>query len=79
MPDFGHSQDAILAITVAFLLAGLVKGVVGGGLPAVAVPIIAGAVEPAMMVTDTVSLTDMPPVFEALRTRTTQCKVMVKP
>ena len=42
-------------------------------------PLDQGAVEPAMMVTDTVSLTDMPPVFEALRTRTTQCKVMVKP
>ena len=56
MPDFGLSQDAILAITVAFLLAGLVKGVVGGGLPAVAVPIIAGAVEPAIAA----SLTLMP-------------------
>lgn len=56
MPDFGLSQDAILTITVAFLLAGLVKGVVGGGLPAVAVPIIAGAVEPAIAA----SLTLMP-------------------
>ncbi|MAF48790.1 MAG: alcohol dehydrogenase catalytic domain-containing protein [Rhodospirillales bacterium] len=42
-------------------------------------PLDQGAVEPAMMVTDTVDLSDMPPVFEALRERTTQCKVMVKP
>ncbi|NQV56230.1 MAG: alcohol dehydrogenase catalytic domain-containing protein [Rhodospirillales bacterium] len=42
-------------------------------------PLDRGAVEPRMMITDTVSLTDMPPVFEALRERTTQCKVMVKP
>ena len=56
MPDFGLTQDAILTITVAFLIAGLVKGVVGGGLPAVAVPIMAGAVEPAIAA----SLTLMP-------------------
>ena len=31
------------------------------------------------MVTDTVQLEDMPPVFEALRQRTTQCKVLVDP
>lgn len=48
MPEFGLSQDAIIAIAVAFLLASLVKGVIGGGLPAVAVPIMAGTVEPAM-------------------------------
>lgn len=58
MPDFGLTQDALIAITVAFLLAGLVKGVVGGGLPAVAVPIMAGAVEPALAA----SLTLMPVV-----------------
>lgn len=38
-----------------------------------------GAVEPHAMITDTVSLAEMPPAFEALRHRTTQCKVMVKP
>ena len=42
-------------------------------------PLDQGAVEPRMMVTDTVPLIDMPPAFEALRERTTQCKVMVKP
>jgi len=31
------------------------------------------------MVTDVVRLEDMPPVFEALRQRTTQCKVLVDP
>jgi len=48
VPDFGLGLDAILIISAAFLLAGLVKGVGGGGLPAVAVPIMAGAVEPAL-------------------------------
>jgi uncharacterized membrane protein YfcA len=56
VPDFGLSQDAILTITLAFLIAGLVKGVVGGGLPAVAVPIMVGAVEPTIAA----SLTLMP-------------------
>lgn len=36
-------------------------------------------VSPHAMITNTVSLTDMPPVFEALRRRTTQCKVLVSP
>jgi (R,R)-butanediol dehydrogenase/meso-butanediol dehydrogenase/diacetyl reductase len=31
------------------------------------------------MVTDTVALSDMPAMFEALRQRTSQCKVMVRP
>jgi (R,R)-butanediol dehydrogenase/meso-butanediol dehydrogenase/diacetyl reductase len=31
------------------------------------------------MVTDVIRLEDMPPVFEALRQRTTQCKVLVNP
>jgi (R,R)-butanediol dehydrogenase / meso-butanediol dehydrogenase / diacetyl reductase len=31
------------------------------------------------MVTDTVALSAMPPVFEALRQRTSQCKIMVRP
>jgi (R,R)-butanediol dehydrogenase / meso-butanediol dehydrogenase / diacetyl reductase len=34
---------------------------------------------PRAMVTDTVHLEDMPPIFEALRQRTTQCKVLVDP
>lgn len=34
---------------------------------------------PHSMITDTVSLEDMPTVFEALRQRTTQCKVLVNP
>ena len=39
----------------------------------------AGNLEPRAMVTDTVSLTGMSPVFEALRNRTTQCKVLINP
>lgn len=39
----------------------------------------AGHVEPRAMVTDTVSLDDMPAMFEALRERSSQCKVLVKP
>ena len=34
---------------------------------------------PRAMVTDTVSLDDMPAAFEALRQRNHQCKVMVRP
>jgi (R,R)-butanediol dehydrogenase/meso-butanediol dehydrogenase/diacetyl reductase len=36
-----------------------------------------GAVGPRAMITDTVSLDAMPTAFEALRSRTTQCKVLV--
>ena len=39
----------------------------------------AGHVEPRAMVTDTVSLADMPTMFEALRERSSQCKVLVSP
>jgi (R,R)-butanediol dehydrogenase / meso-butanediol dehydrogenase / diacetyl reductase len=38
-----------------------------------------GKAPPSAMVTDTVSLAAMPPVFEALRQRTSQCKVLVQP
>jgi (R,R)-butanediol dehydrogenase/meso-butanediol dehydrogenase/diacetyl reductase len=38
-----------------------------------------GAVEPRAMVTDTVSLEALPAAFEALRRRTSQCKVLVDP
>jgi (R,R)-butanediol dehydrogenase/meso-butanediol dehydrogenase/diacetyl reductase len=38
-----------------------------------------GAVEPRAMITDTVSLDALPTVFESLRQRTHQCKVMVDP
>jgi (R,R)-butanediol dehydrogenase/meso-butanediol dehydrogenase/diacetyl reductase len=39
----------------------------------------AGHVEPRMMITDRVSLDALPDAFEALRHRSTQCKVMVNP
>jgi len=48
MIDFGLAADTLAIVAFAFLLAGLVKGVVGGGLPAVAVPIMAGFLEPAL-------------------------------
>lgn len=39
----------------------------------------AGVIAPRSMITDRVSLDDMPAAFEALRNRTHQCKVMVEP
>jgi threonine dehydrogenase-like Zn-dependent dehydrogenase len=39
----------------------------------------AGHVEPRAMVTDTVSLNGLPAMFEALRERSSQCKVLVSP
>jgi (R,R)-butanediol dehydrogenase/meso-butanediol dehydrogenase/diacetyl reductase len=38
-----------------------------------------GQAPPHAMITETVSLSAMPAAFEALRKRTTQCKVMVRP
>ncbi|WP_374575791.1 alcohol dehydrogenase catalytic domain-containing protein [Phenylobacterium sp.] len=38
-----------------------------------------GAVAPRAMVTDTVSLDELPSAFEALRSRSPQCKVLVRP
>jgi hypothetical protein len=40
--------QSLALVALAFLAAGFVKGVVGGGLPAVAVPIMLGSVEPAV-------------------------------
>jgi (R,R)-butanediol dehydrogenase/meso-butanediol dehydrogenase/diacetyl reductase len=39
----------------------------------------AGSVEPRSMITDRVSLAELPQAFEALRHRTHQCKVLVNP
>lgn len=39
----------------------------------------AGAVEPRLMVTGTITLDDTPAVFEALKHRTHQCKVLIAP
>ncbi len=38
-----------------------------------------GAIEPRRLVTDTISLTDTPTVFESLKRRTHQCKVLIAP
>ena len=39
----------------------------------------AGAAEPRMLVTDTIGLDDVPTVFEGLKQRTHQCKVLIAP
>jgi (R,R)-butanediol dehydrogenase/meso-butanediol dehydrogenase/diacetyl reductase len=39
----------------------------------------AGHVEPRLMVTETISLAQLPQTFEALRTSSTQCKVLIDP
>lgn len=38
-----------------------------------------GAIEPRLLVTDTISLADTPAVFESLKRRTHQCKVLIAP
>jgi (R,R)-butanediol dehydrogenase/meso-butanediol dehydrogenase/diacetyl reductase len=39
----------------------------------------AGAAEPRLLVTDTISLSDTPDRFEALRLRSHDCKVLINP
>ena len=39
----------------------------------------AGATEPRLLVTDTIALDEVPAVFEALKRRTHQCKVLIAP
>jgi (R,R)-butanediol dehydrogenase/meso-butanediol dehydrogenase/diacetyl reductase len=38
-----------------------------------------GAIEPRLLVTDTISLSETPEVFESLKHRTSQCKVLIAP
>jgi (R,R)-butanediol dehydrogenase/meso-butanediol dehydrogenase/diacetyl reductase len=38
-----------------------------------------GAIEPRLLVTDTISLAETPAVFESLKQRTSQCKVLIAP
>jgi (R,R)-butanediol dehydrogenase/meso-butanediol dehydrogenase/diacetyl reductase len=38
-----------------------------------------GAIEPRLLVTDTISLAETPEVFESLKRRTSQCKVLIAP
>ena len=38
-----------------------------------------GAIEPRLLITDTISLAETPEVFESLKRRTTQCKVLIAP
>ncbi len=38
-----------------------------------------GAIEPRLLVTETISLADTPGVFESLKHRTSQCKVLIAP
>jgi (R,R)-butanediol dehydrogenase/meso-butanediol dehydrogenase/diacetyl reductase len=39
----------------------------------------AGAIEPRLIVTETISLSDTPEVYESLKKRTEQCKVLIAP
>jgi (R,R)-butanediol dehydrogenase/meso-butanediol dehydrogenase/diacetyl reductase len=39
----------------------------------------AGAIEPRLLVTDTIALEDTPEVFESLKRRSGQCKVLIAP
>jgi (R,R)-butanediol dehydrogenase/meso-butanediol dehydrogenase/diacetyl reductase len=39
----------------------------------------AGAAEPRLLVSDTISLGDAPKRFEALRTRSHDCKILINP
>ena len=48
MLELNVSAVALYIIALAFVCAGLVKGVIGGGLPAVAVPVVASTLEPAV-------------------------------
>jgi (R,R)-butanediol dehydrogenase/meso-butanediol dehydrogenase/diacetyl reductase len=38
-----------------------------------------GAMEPRLLVTDTITLSDTPEIFESLKHRTNQCKVLIAP
>jgi (R,R)-butanediol dehydrogenase/meso-butanediol dehydrogenase/diacetyl reductase len=38
-----------------------------------------GAIEPRLLVTDTIGLAETPEVFESLKHRTSQCKVLIAP
>jgi (R,R)-butanediol dehydrogenase/meso-butanediol dehydrogenase/diacetyl reductase len=38
-----------------------------------------GAIEPRLLVTDTIALAEVPEVFESLKRRTSQCKVLIAP
>jgi (R,R)-butanediol dehydrogenase/meso-butanediol dehydrogenase/diacetyl reductase len=38
-----------------------------------------GAIEPRLLITDTIALDAVPEVFESLKTRTNQCKVLIAP
>jgi (R,R)-butanediol dehydrogenase / meso-butanediol dehydrogenase / diacetyl reductase len=38
-----------------------------------------GAAEPRLLITETIPLAQTPTVFEALRRRTEQCKVLIEP
>ena len=41
--------------------------------------LVQGAIEPRLLVTDTIALADTPEVFESLKRRTSQCKVLIAP
>lgn len=64
-PEF--TLPVLLLCTVAFLAGGVAKGAVGGGLPAVGVPIMATAIEPATAVALTFVPVAMANIWQALQ------------
>jgi 2-desacetyl-2-hydroxyethyl bacteriochlorophyllide A dehydrogenase len=69
-PAFAILKEVRVQFTLAY-------GV--GDFRCVAEALDAGALEPRALVTDTVCFADFPVAFEALRKRTSQCKVMLDP
>jgi uncharacterized membrane protein YfcA len=63
-PDF--TPLAILVCALAFLAGGTAKGAVGGGLPAVAVPVMATVIEPAIAVSLTLVPVALANIWQAL-------------
>jgi len=64
-PEF--SLPVLLVCTLAFLIGGVAKGAVGGGLPAVAVPVMATVIEPATAVALTLVPVVLANIWQALQ------------
>lgn len=69
--SFAMLQKEVKLVTSAFFT----RGEYEAALDALA----AGAIEPRLLVTDTIALEDVPQVFESLKQRTSQCKVLIAP
>ncbi len=69
--SFAMLQKEVRLITSAFFTRGEYEAALDA--------LNAGAAEPRLLVTDTISLADTPTRFEALKTRTHDCKVLIAP